>query len=575
MLPFLIFLFVIALIGMLVLVVMQHSDRTKLDPQVHDTTNTILQKVPLEVIEKIKNGQAVSFGTCTQTKQEVWQAASIRKQNTFFLGPNGVGKTAHVVATALKQDIERGDNAVIWFEGKSDPKLIGLIQDLCIKANRELVIFPFDKGYNPLNIGDSPKIRAAMFSYMIRLAKEGVSKDADFFTGEMVKFVNLIVPIFEYVKGIAMIPEELKILCNNKKRRKELLDQAKGSTAYRNYDNTYGDTDDKEFNMVLKSIATIIDNLYAEMKNEGRFDLYNTRDAKGGITAAIDRKAVIIIAEGGNKGSAEHDRGMIYLAELFSYTRSRKTKHDVCLYMDELHYYLIPSFTQFQATSRGANVIQILGFQSFAMLRALSPEAEESIKTNCRTWIVHNDINYDDAEEVSKKTTLRPHKTYSRSENMDTANGNRTEGVHLEDKYLIPPYQIQYMNPNQVLYLSITEERGKAPSRFLIKPPILDDSKFWYTPPTCASLDILTVWEEEEVKMLEEEKNKPKPVEEPVKVNSSEAHGQVSKKDTVQQKNPNQGQGRGNNPQGQKNVGNPHRRVKQKKQNGLPNVGEI
>lgn len=167
MLPFLMILFVIALLGILALFLMQLSDRPKLDPQVHDTLNTVPQKLSQEKLNEQKNSPgAVSFGICTQTKQQVWQTLRVRQMNTLFIGPNGVGKTSHIVSTALKQDIERKDNAIIWFEGKSDKRLIGLIQKLCLDANRELVIFPFSKGYNPLNIGKTPKERASMFSSM-------------------------------------------------------------------------------------------------------------------------------------------------------------------------------------------------------------------------------------------------------------------------------------------------------------------------------------------------------------------------------------------------------------------------
>lgn len=561
MLPFLIFLIAVALLGMGVLALMRFSDQTRLDPVVHDPINTIPQKLSQEKLTEQKNSHgAVTFGTCTQTKQKVWQTLRVRQMNTLFDGPNGVGKTSHILSTALKQDIEWGDNAIVWFEGKSDKRLIGLIKKLCEDANRELVIYPYDKGYNPLNIGNSPKARASMFSYMVRLAREGVSKDAEYFTGEMVKYIDLIVPVFEYVHKRPMIPEELKVLCNSKVRRNELLEKAKGSREYKNYKNTYGDSEDKEFNTVLRSIATIINNLYAETEEEERYNLYNSRYATG-ISEAIDRKAVVVIAEGGNIGSAEHDRGMIYLAELFSYARSRVTSHEVCLYMDELHYYLTPSFTQFQATSRGAGFIQLLGFQTFAMLEALSPEAARSIKTNCRTWILHNDLDYEDALIVSQKVGERPHISYSESKDLNAMDEKGTQGRHLEDKFLIPPYKVQNIDPKQVLYISVDEDRGKAPARYLIKPPILNDSDCWYTP-KISTEEPVTVWEEEESKLIGAAKNQALPTPQTVSNNPAVNNGSGNNKG-----NQNQRPGKNHRSQNktQQSQGN----------SNLPNIGTI
>jgi hypothetical protein len=503
---FIVICFIIAVICVIVLVLVKMFEKPRLEPRLYDRTNTQPAKLSSTQISYRQQGQSVIFGTCKDTGQPVIQTEEERTMNTLFVGPNGVGKTSHLVSTAIMQDIEHGDNAVIIFEGKNSKRLVGTIQALCSTYKRELKIFPDMGGYNPLGVGKDAAERASLFADMLSLAGQG-GESNPYFLQQQQAFINAIVPLYEHAYHQRIIVEEMRKLCTSKEYREMLLEKGSPSREATNYKTDFGAYRVSDFGEKLSGLSAFISGFYIGGGIQGRAELYNTRNAES-LSDAIDRKCVIIVREGGARGTSEHPLGILYLTELMRYARERTTRHLVSLYLDELHFFLSPSYAQFLATSREARIAQYLGFQSFGQLEKFGKEIALDIRTNCRTWIVHNGLKYEDCVIVSNEIGQRAHIVYSQSKGVNSTSEG-SQGARLEDKYLYTPYQVQSIDENDVLYLSI-EGRHVAPTRLVRKPPRLRDDDYTYNPPKFSSYPPLTVWEIEEMKATQQPPTPPK-----------------------------------------------------------------
>lgn len=470
--------------------------KPKLD---NDAKNAKPRKISHAKIAERSAGQYVVFGECTETRDPVIQTDKERMMNTLFIGPNGVGKTSHLVSTAIEQDIKRGDNAVVIFEGQNDRRLVGTIEHLCEKYGRELKIFPNMGGYNALGIGEDAAERASLYGDILSLASQG-GEGNKFYIEQQQAFINAVVPLYEHAYGQKMIEEELRKLCVSKEYRDRLLKDGTPSREATNYKDVFGGYRPQDFLEKLSGLSAFISNRYIGGGVTGRAELYNQRNAES-LSEAIDRKCVIIVREGGARNTGDHALGILYLTELMRYVKERNTKHLVCLYLDELHFFLSPSFASFHATSRKKGVAQYLGIQSLGQLAIFGDEIAESIRDNSRTWIVHNGLKYKSAFEIANDIGQRPHIVYGESGQIGVSDAERSQSVRLEDKYLWSPSDIQNIDKHNVLYISI-EDMGVAPTRLVKKPPIIDDSKFWYTPPKYSNYPPLTIWEEQDDQSL-------------------------------------------------------------------------
>jgi hypothetical protein len=208
------------LVGCFALVIISpYFYKPQLKPKLdEEAKNAKPEKMPPEKIAERSTGQYVVFGTCTATKDPVIQTEKERMMNTLFIGPNGVGKTSHLVSTAIEQDIKRGDNAVVIFEGQDDRRLVGTIEYLCNKYGRELKIFPDMGGYNALGIGEDAAERASLYGDMLSLAAQG-GEGNKFYIEQQQAFISAVVPLYERAYGQKMTEEELRKLCVSKEYR--------------------------------------------------------------------------------------------------------------------------------------------------------------------------------------------------------------------------------------------------------------------------------------------------------------------------------------------------------------------
>jgi hypothetical protein len=232
-----------------------------------------------------------------------------------------------------------------------------------------------------------------------------------------------------------------------------------------NYKDVFDGYRPQDFLEKLSGLSAFISNRYIGGGVTGRAELYNQRNAES-LSDAIDRKCVSLVREGGARNTGLHALGILYITELMRYVRGRYTKHLVCLYLDELHFFLSPSFASFHATSRKKGIAQYLGIQSLGQLAVFGDEVAESIKENSRTRIVHNGLNYRSALEIANDIGQRAHKVYSESGQMGASDTERSQSVKLEDKYLWSPSDIQNIGLDEVLYVSI-EGRKVAPTRLV------------------------------------------------------------------------------------------------------------
>jgi hypothetical protein len=422
-------------------------------------------------------------------KQPLILPETARCLNVLTLAPTGAGKSVYYLVTFLAADLQHPDVCVVVFDGQH--ALTESVLALAAAHRREVVIFP-DAGFNPLRGPGSAEANAAIFADVFAQVQEArAGSAAEYYTHQAQSFIRKVVSLYERAYGQPMILRELLALCQQETLRARLLADAANTPEAQEFRAFFGGWSAEKFEKSLAGLVNYLDRLCIE---RGKW-LYNQRQAPT-LMECVQQGKVVIIREGGAPQTLDHTRGLLYMMLLQEYVRRRKVSESsplLALYLDEAHYYFNPNYSTFLATSRKNLVAQHLGFQSLEQLRPFT----DTITTNCRTWIVHGGLAYQDALVVANNIGQRRFTEQSWSYQRGYTAPRRTYSQRWD--LLIQPHEIQGLAQDQALVLTLdgTKREIDAPI-FIRKPQALRLPIVPYEEPSVPTTPPPTIWEQRE-----------------------------------------------------------------------------
>lgn len=420
-------------------------------------------------------------------KQPLIIPESARCYNALNIGPVGAGKTIFYLITYIAQDLSRPHVCVVVLDGQQ--AITEEVIALAAQYEREVVVYP-DVGFNPLRGPGSPEANATRFGEVWAQVEAIPSTGpARYYAGRAQSFLRKVVPLYERAYQQPMILRELFELCLNETLRERLLADGAGTPEARAYLTLCGGWSKGEFDNSLSGLVNFLDRLLIE-RNAW---LYNQRLAPT-LLECIEQKKVVIIREGGAQDTPQHTTGLLYMTLLQAYTERRKvqpTSPLISVYMDEAHMYFNRNFPTFIATARKKRVALHLGFQSLKQLVPHGPV----ITTNCRTWILHGGLEYDDALVVANNIGQRNYRTRT----WTTGGRQPRQTIGHRWDYLVPPHEIRGLGEKEALVLTVEgEKREVAAHAFVEKPGLLRLATTPYVEPQVPTTAPPTIWEERE-----------------------------------------------------------------------------
>ena len=444
----------------------------------------------------LAQGNSVTLGTVLHAgwwwmKQPLIIPESARCFNVLSVAPVGAGKTFFYLVTFIAQDLSRPNVCVIVLDGQQ--AITEEVIALAAQHHREVVVYP-DAGFNPLRGPGSPEATAALFGDVwAQVVEIPTTGPARYYTERAQSFLRKVVPLYERAYQQPMILRELLELCLSDTLRSRLVADGAGTPEARAYHLLCGGWSKSDFDSSLSGLVNFLDRLLIE-RNAW---LYNQRFAPT-LLECIQQKKVVLIRAGGARDTTQHTEGLLYMTLLQAYAERRRvqpTSPLLSVYMDEAHMYFNRNFPTFIATARKKLVALHLGFQSFKQLAPHGP----IITTNCRTWILHGGLEYDDALLVANNIGKRNYRT--RTWTTGGRQPRQTFGHRWE--YLVPPHEIRGLGEKEALVLTVEgQKREVASHAFVEKPGFLRLATTPYEEPPVPAAPPMTIWEERDQQHL-------------------------------------------------------------------------
>lgn len=440
-------------------------------------------------LRELAQGRSVVLGHIGRflLKQPLILAESARCLNVLNLAPTGAGKSAYYLSAFLDADLRHPDVCVVVFDGQH--ALTEPVLALAAHHGREVVVFP-DVGFNPLRGPGSAEANATIFADVFaQVMQARTGSAAEYYTNRAQSFIRKVVPLYERAYGQPMIVRELLAVCQYETLRKRLLADAANTPEAKEFTSFFGRWSGEEFDKSLAGLMNYLDRLCIE---RGKW-VYNQRLAPT-LMECVQQGKVVLIREGGAEQTQDHTRGLLYMMLLQEYVKRRKVSASsplLALYLDEAHYYFNPNYPTFLATSRKNFVAQHLGFQSLEQLRPFT----NTITTNCRTWIVHGGLEYNDALVVANNIGQRRFTEQSWSYQRWSSSPRRTYSQRWD--HLVQPHEIRGLAQDRAVVLTLdgTKREIDAPA-FIEKPQALKLPLTLYEEPQVPLTPPPTIWEE-------------------------------------------------------------------------------
>lgn len=450
------------------------------------------QSTPLsksEINERTK-GSYIDLGKDKKHGQNFVLSEAMRFKNAAIAGGIGVGKTSQITSTFLAQDIKRGDNAIVVFDGQRT-ELSEEVIALCKLYNREIVILPY-AGFNPLNSVGRSEDRAELFANLLGQVSGVAASDSTagkYFLEQEQTFIRKVVPLFERAYAKPMILREVYLLAKSDEYRKKLVADAGLCVEAEEFSHAFDSWSLERWEHTLSGLCSFIDGLLVG----DRKHWYSDRFAPT-LANHIEAKRVIIIREGGIKASTDKTLGLLFMINLQEYARKRVVKesaHFIGAYMDEVYMYFNPSFPDFISQSRKRRIALHLGFQSFQQFG----EYKDIVLTSCKTWVIHGGLSHDDSIYVADQIGERFFKERSTSRSQGSLRSSQSES--LSRKYLIQPERIAGMGEDECLLLTLRGRETDAVRTIAKTAPIkLDVEPFEEPEVLPTSYRVPLIWDE-------------------------------------------------------------------------------
>lgn len=422
-------------------------------------------------------------------------------------GGTGSGKDTWATNSLIVPDIAGGAALTILDAKKDALGLTSTAIACCNEFGRmdDLITVPYC-GFNPCNLvpGDASN-SAEAFNAVRKQADPGESA-GKYYQDCQEAFINHIFPLFSHVYGCPIIPYELWLLCVRKDLREHILHKAgNDATAVKYYWGVEKRFTEQELRISLSGLMNFIDKFCSGES----FVYYNVRN---GITydEIIQKKAVCIIREGGDPGSADHIRGLFHMAGIQAFTNRRQLEANppfLAVYALELHKYVNLAFSHFVETARSTNTAMVGALQAISLL--IDPVSKfdftNDVLTSMRSIACLNGLTKSDAEYIQNQLKEEAVKYKGVSKKRS---GAGQEEITISERYeresMMFADEIRHLSPDEVLLIPV-KDRGIDDHRILENPKPFTLDKVPYVPPTTQIKLPETVWDNEPLNLAIDE----------------------------------------------------------------------
>ncbi len=419
--------------------------RSKQGPvKVAETLNTKPSRLSQKDIDQRKAGNSVLFGTDLITKQAYYQPERIRPSTTAVVGRTGMGKTTLVIASTIDSDISKLNVAVVVIDGQRTSLTDETIA-LCKHYNRPYVVYPA-AGFNPLGGWGSPEERAEGFINVVKQLGGTPTSDAGKFFGRQAeRILRRSLPVLERYGTRAPTLRELNLFLTNGDLRQATLEAIGDCTEARDYYEAVSGIGEKDWAASVADVCGMIDSILVGDRKR----LYCDTEAIS-LEEHIEAKKVIIIREGGYKGTTDNILGLMFMIRLQEYARLRGDDEDnflVSVVVDESYMYWSESYPSFLAQCRKTNIAQTILFQSFEQFAPY----QALLTASCLTWVILPVLTKD-AKFVAEEIGQRLHEFTSNSNQEGAVKGSETHNYSYD--YLMQPHHISELRQGQAIIIS-------------------------------------------------------------------------------------------------------------------------